>query len=625
MIEFLSQILNGLIIGNIYAIIAIGFTLIFGVSNLINFAQGSLLMLGGFLAYTLVGLGVDVWAAAAGSIVFTMGIGMAIERIALRPLEKAPWIAPLLSTLAITFVFDQSAELIWSPEIQPFPSPLSEYVWLIGAAFVTGIDVAILAVSLITVLVLWLFLTRTWTGRALRAMSQDLDAARQMGIDVDYHRQIAFGIGAALAALAGVLVAMYFQNIFPQMGIPFGLKGFAAALLGGLASVPGAIVGGFVLGILESLAVGYVGEGARDMIAFSALLLVLLVRPQGLFGHRRLDSLGGAGGASGIMPTTSILAGQGGAMRAVRHRFELSTPVVIAICGALALLPFTGLDDYILQAILLAAIFAILTVSLTVLGGSAGVMFIGFGGLFAMGAYIGAFAAKSWGLPAELAIPVAGAASGLLALAVGMICAPLSGHVVALAALAIGNLVYLVFLNWISVTGGPNGIFGIPRPSLAIAGGLSLGSLQAQYLQAIFCFLVMFILARRLIMSPIGRTFRAIREDRPAAEAAGIPVRRYLLTAFVFAGFGAGVAGSLYTFLHRFISADSFRLDTSFLLVAAAVLGGLGNVTGAMIAGAAIVLLPELLRGFADYRMVVFGLLLLVALRVRPEGLAGVR
>ena len=479
--------------------------------------------------------------------------------------------------------------------------------------------------SLGTVLALWLFLTRTWTGKALRAMSQDLDAARQMGVDVDALRRIAFGLGAGLAALAGVLVAMYFESIFPQLGIPFGLKGFVAALLGGLASVPGAIVGGFVLGGLEALAVGYVGEGARDMIAFSVLLVVLLLRPQGLIGHRRLDALGGTGGASGIMPSTSILAGQGGAVRRSSRGFSLPFRWIAALCALLALAPWLGFDAYIVQSLLVAFIFAILTVRLTVLSGASGVMFIGFGGLFAIGAYVGAFAAKSWGLPIEAALLSAGLATATLALLVGAICAPLSGHVVALAALAIGNLVYLVLLNWISVTGGPNGLIGVPRPPLALGLNLSLGTLEAQYLQAIVVFLIVFWLASRLLESPVGRAFRAIREDRPAAHAAGLQVKRYLLSSFAFAGFGAGMAGALYCYLHRFISPDSFRLDTSFLLVAAVVLGGLGNLTGAAIAGAAIALLPELLRDFADYRMVLFGLLLLVALRLRPEGLAGVK
>lgn len=349
MIEFLSQLLNGLVIGNVYALIAIGFSLIFGVANLINFAQGSLLMMGAFLAFTAVSVGLPLWLAIPFSIAVTTLLGMAIERVALRPLEQAPWIAPLLATLAITFILDQAAEIIWTPEAHAFPSPLAAYAWVLGAAFVTGVDIAILAISLLVMLGLWLFLTRTWTGRALRAMSQDLDAARQLGIPVARLRQLAFGLGAALAAIAGVMVAMYYQSIFPQMGVPFGLKGFVAALLGGLASIPGAVVGGLTLGALEALAVGYVGESFRDMVAFTVLLLILLVRPQGLIGHRRLDALGGVGGASGIMPSTSIVMGQGGSLLAASRGLHLPYYWLAALLALLAVLPFVGLGDYVLQ------------------------------------------------------------------------------------------------------------------------------------------------------------------------------------------------------------------------------------------------------------------------------------
>lgn len=625
MIEFASQLLNGVVIGNIYALIAIGFSLIFGVANLINFAQGSLLMLGAFLSFTGVTAGLPLWLAVPLSVLATTLAGMVIERVALRPLQNAPWIAPLLSTLAITFVFDQAAEIVWSPEVHAFPSPLAAHVWLIGDAFVSGVDVAILALSVAIVGGLWLFLARTWTGRALRAMSQDLDAARQMGVAVDRLRQIAFGLGAALAAVAGVMIAMYYQNIFPQMGIPFGLKGFVAALLGGLASLPGAVVGGLSLGVLEALAVGYVGEGFRDMVAYSALLLVLLVRPQGLIGHRRLDALGGVGGASGIMPSTSIVMGQGGGVLTGGRVIDPPYPWLAAGLCLLALLPLTGADAYVVQAALLAILFAILGAGLSVLAGSAGLLFIGFAGLFGVGAYLGAFAAKGLGLPAEAALLLAGAGTGAVAALVGLVCIPLSGHVVALAGLAIGNLIWLVLLNWIAVTGGPNGIFAIPRPPLLLAGGLSLGGLERQYCLAVAVLVLVVLGVGRLLASPVGRAWRAIREDRPAAHAAGLPVRRYLLTAFAVAGVCAGLAGCLYAFLHRYISPDSFRLDTSFLLVAIVVLGGMGNLAGAVLAGALLALLPELLRDFAELRMIVFGVILLLFLRFRPQGLAGIR
>lgn len=624
MIEFLSQLLNGLVIGSVYALIAIGFSLIFGIANLINFAQGSLLMLGAFFAYSGAMWGLPLPVAIVLSVALTTVLGMAIERVALRPLQSAPWIAPFLSTLAITFIVDQAAEILWTPEAHRFPSPLADYAWVVGAAFITGVDVTILAVSLLTMLALWLFLTRSWTGRALRAMSQDLDAARQMGVRVDWLRQLAFGLGAALAAIAGVMIAMYYQSIFPQMGIPFGLKGFVAALLGGLASIPGAVVGGVMLGLLEALAVGYVGESFRDMVAYSALLLILLARPQGLLGHRRFDALGGLSGASGTMPSTSIIMGQGGGVPLAGFRLDIPYPYTALALGLLALLPLIGVGDYVLQSLILAFIFAVLAIGLNLLSGAAGVMFIGFAGFFGAGAYIAAIVAKSAVLPVELILLAAMCGAAVLAVAVGFACVSLTGHVVALATLAIGMLLWLVFLNWLPVTGGPNGIFSIPRPKSLLLGNLTLTSLRAQYWQALIVLMMLVLIIGRFLASPLGRSWRAIREDRPAAHAAGLPVRRYLLTAFAMAGACAGAAGALYALLHRYISPDSFQLDTSFLLVAIVILGGMGNMAGAIIAAAGLALLPELLRDFADFRMIVFGAILFLTLRLRPQGLAGV-
>lgn len=624
MIEFLSQILNGLVIGNVYALVAIGFSLIFGVTNLINFAQGSLLMLGAFFAYSGVRLGLPLPVAAVVSVAITTGLGMLIERIALRPLENAPWIAPLLSTLALTFMLDQAAEIIWTPEAHPFPSPLSGYSWVVGAAYVTGMDAAILAISLISMVSLYLFLTRTWAGRALRAMSQDMDAVRQMGVRTDSLRLLAFGLGAGLAAVAGVMVAMYYQTVYPAMGVPFGLKGFTAALLGGLASIPGAVAGGLMLGVLEALAVGYVGEGFRDMVAFGILLVILTFRPQGLFGDRRLDALGGSRGASGVMPSTSILIGQGGAALPQVRGLNLPYPALVAAIACLALLPVLPVSPYIVQVGLTVAIFALLAVGLTMLSGASGIMFLGFSGFFGVGAYATALAVKS-GMPADLALLVAAASCAALAALVGLVCASLTGHVVGLATLAIGVLIWLVLLNWTDVTGGPNGIFGIPRPPLSILPGVPMTSVSAQYWLALALLALAVAGAGRLLASPIGLSWRAIREDRVAAHAAGLPVRRYLITAFVMAGLCAGLAGGLFAFLQRFISPDSFRLDTSFLMVAIIVLGGLGNLTGALLGATVLIILPEMLREAAEYRMILFGAILYLTLRFRPQGIAGVR
>lgn len=621
---FLSQILNGVVIGFVYALIALGFSLVFGVANIINFAQGALLMLGAFLTFTMVRLGAPIAVAIPIAIVITTITGMLIERLALRPLQNAPYIAPLLSTLAIAIIFDAAAEMIWSAEIQAFPSPLSKYVVFVGSAYLTGVDFLIIAVSLGVMAGLMLFLSRTWMGKALRATAQDPEAATQMGINVPLMRQFSFGLAGALGALAGVLIGMYYMSVFPQMGIPYGLKGFAAALLGGLSSIPGAIVGGILLGIFESLASGYVGEGWRDVIAFSVLLAVLIVRPHGLFGNKSLDALGGASGATGGIPTTSVVASMAGATGRTKQRvLEAPLLVLLAVIALFALLPVLSGSNYLLQVGTQAAIYAVLAVSLTLLTGSAGVISIGHAAFFGVGAYAAALAGRNWGIPAEAAFLLAGIAAAVFAAVLYWPTIRLSGHTVGLATLAIGQIVYLVCLNWVDVTRGPMGIPGVQRPSLLL--GIDMKSLTAQYWQALVVLAIAVIIAFAMLNSPIGRTWRAIREDRLAAHASGVPVSRYLVLVFLVSGFLAGLAGAQFAFLQNFVSPESFMIDTSIVLISMIVLGGLGNITGALIGGVLLAMLPEVLREFAEYRMVAYGAILLLLLRFRPQGLAGTR
>ena len=622
---FLSQVLNGTVIGFVYALIALGFSLVFGVANIINFAQGALLMLGAFLTFTMVRLGAPMALAIPVAIVITTAAGMLIEKLALRPLQNAPYIAPLLSTLAIAIIFDAAAEKIWSAEIQSFPSPLSRYVVYVGSAYLTGVDFLIVAVSLAVMAGLMLFLSRTWMGKALRATAQDPEAAQQMGINVPLMRQFSFGLAGALGALAGVMIGMYYMSVFPQMGIPYGLKGFAAALLGGLSSIPGAIVGGILLGIFESLASGYVGEGWRDVIAFSVLLLVLIVRPHGLFGNKSLDALGGASGASGGIPTTSVVASMSGSTGRTKQRLvDAPLLVLLSAIALLGLLPLLSSSNYLLQIGVQAAIYAMAAVSLTLLTGSAGVISIGHAAFFGVGAYAAALAGKNWGIPAEAAFLLAGCASAILAALFYWPTIRLSGHTVGLATLAIGQIVYLVSLNWVGFTRGPMGIPGVARPSLLL-GGVDMNSLSAQYWQALAVLALVVTIAFGLLNSPIGRTWRAIREDRLAAHASGIPVPRYLTLVFLVSGFLVGLAGAQFAFLQNFVSPDSFMIDTSIVLISMIVLGGLGNITGALIGGALLAMLPEVLRDFAEYRMVAYGSILLLLLRFRPQGLAGTR
>lgn len=624
MLEFISQLVNGLAIGNVYALLALGFSLVFGVARLVNFAQGSLFMVGAYLGWTCVTvLGWPLPLAFVAAVIATAALGLLLDAAALRPLQRGPMIAPLLSTLAVSVVLDHAAELIWSPETQAFPSPWASTVWRIGGAYLSAVDAAIFAVGLLTMAGLVLFLQRTWTGRAIRATAQDPEAALQMGIDVPKIRQLTFGLAAGLGGIGGVLVGMYYQSIFPTMGLPYGLKGFAAAMLGGIANVPGAIVGGLLLGVFESLASAYIGTAYRDMVAYALLLLVLLWRPQGLLGSMGLEGLGGSQAAAGAVPGTSPMAMAGGSV--IRSRFVLRSRPLPLLClfAAAALLPLVTADFYMLQVAALAVIFALLTVGLTVVSGAAGQISLGHAAWFGVGAYTTAILAKQYSLPAEVVLPASAVLTALLAVLGSAPTLKLTGHTGVIATLALGHIIYLAFLTWIPVTRGPMGIPGIPAPEFALGGRVPLWDLQHQYWLALAVLTLGTLWALRMLRSPVGRAWRAIREDRLAAHAAGIPVRRYLSLAHGCAGFLAGLAGSLYAYLYTFVSPDSFGTDTSILVLTMAILGGLGNVTGAVIGGAALAALPELFRPLADYRMLVYGLVLLLLVRFRPQGLAG--
>jgi branched-chain amino acid transport system permease protein len=620
---FFSQVLNGIVIGQVYALIALGFSLVFGVANIINFAQGALFMLGAFFAFSAITwFGWPLGIAALASILLVAGLGLVLERVALRPLIGAAAIAPLLSTLAISIILDQAAEIIWSPENQPFPASLSQETIFIGRAYITVTDLTIFAFGSLAALTLTLFLRRSWTGRALRAVAQDMSAAAQMGIRVDRMRQFAFGISGALGAISGILVALYFQSVFPQMGLPFGLKGFAAALLGGLASIPGALVGGLTLGIVETLASGYIGESYRDLVAYSLLLLVLLVRPQGLLGSRRLEAVGGGGAAAGAMPTTSILA-SGSSQRAHYRVLKLPALGIVGVAAAFALLPLAGMSNYVLLAATQGLIFALLAASVSLVSGSVGLLSIGHSAFFGVGAYAIALLARPFGFPAEANLLIAAAATAIIAVAAALPLLRLSGHTVALGTLAIGQIGFLIFLNWISVTRGPMGILNIPHPTIATLGGISAVSPSQKFWLVLTVVCIGLVLAERLVSSEIGRVWRAIREDRLAAHSAGVPVRRYILVAFAVSGVLAGLAGGLFAYVQTVVSPESFSVEASILVLTMAVLGGLGNMTGAALAGFALAVVPELLREFSDWRMIVYGLLLLVTLRIRPQGLLG--
>ncbi len=301
---FLQQILNGLVLGSIYALIALGYTMVYGIMGLINFAHGEVTMIGAMVTITVLGVlanaGVDlpgavmVLLALMVAIPVCMLLGFTIERVAYRPLRNAPRLAPLITAIGLSTVLQNLAILIWGRNYIPFPPLLPHDSVNIFGASITVLQVVIIFLAIAIMIGLLLMVEKTKLGRAMRATSQNPAVAGLMGVNVNTVISMTFVIGAGLGAIAGVMVAANYDQAHSHMGFLIGLKAFTAAVLGGIGNLGGAVVGGILLGVIESLGAGYIGDltggflGShyQDIFAFMVLILVLVFRPSGLLGER---------------------------------------------------------------------------------------------------------------------------------------------------------------------------------------------------------------------------------------------------------------------------------------------------------------------------------------------------
>src|SRR5215831_8822623 len=292
MTTFLQQLMNGLSLGSIYALIALGYTMVYGVLRLINFAHGDVYMVGAYVGYYLSrrlrGDEPSILSAVLvmlGSMLACALLGIVIERFAYRPVRREARLTLLITAIGVSLLIENLAQLVFGPDPKFFPSLAPRADFVLEGVRVTSEQITVIAVSVLLMLLLRYFILKTRTGKAMRAVSFSLDASRLMGISTDKIIAITFALGSALAAAAGVLIGMQIPKIDPLMGIPYGLKAFVAAVLGGIGSVPGAVLGGLLIGTSEVMVVGYLSSTYRDAIAFGILILVLLLRPQGILGR----------------------------------------------------------------------------------------------------------------------------------------------------------------------------------------------------------------------------------------------------------------------------------------------------------------------------------------------------
>ena len=296
---FIQQLLNGLIKGSLYAMMALGYTMVYGILGIINFAHGEVFMIGVMVAMSaltlLLGMGMPAVPALLAAILLAMMACMAtsflIERLAYRPLRHAPKLAPLITAIGVSFMLQALAMLIWGREHFPFPEVFpAERITLFGNVGITLREIIIVAVSMLMMGGLFVLVNRTRLGRAMRATAENVNVTALMGVNPNKVISATFMIGAALAAVAGVLFASnYGGKVHFYMGFIPGMKAFVAAVLGGIGNIPGALVGGLVLGLVEALGAGYISAEYEDVFAFVVLVAVLVFRPSGLLGQRTAD------------------------------------------------------------------------------------------------------------------------------------------------------------------------------------------------------------------------------------------------------------------------------------------------------------------------------------------------
>ncbi|HBP98244.1 branched-chain amino acid ABC transporter permease [Leuconostoc lactis] len=287
MASILQQLLNGVILGSVYALLALGYTMVYGIIKLINFAHGDVYMLGAYFGYFFIKIWhLNFFVALILSMIVSAGVGVLIELIAYRPLRHSPRIAVLISALGVSFLLENGMSYAVGSDKRAFPQAIATVQYHVGQLQISNIQLLIIGTAVILMLALTLIVQKTKMGRAMRAVSADQEAAVLMGINVNRTISFTFAIGSALAAAGGVLIGLYYNNIDPLMGMTPGIKAFVAAVLGGIGIIPGAALGGWLIGILETLTQAVGLSDYKDAVVYGILILILLWKPTGILGNQ---------------------------------------------------------------------------------------------------------------------------------------------------------------------------------------------------------------------------------------------------------------------------------------------------------------------------------------------------
>ena len=600
-------LIGGVITGAIYALLAVGYSLVFSVSGALNLAQGAFVALGALVMYTFThnaGLPLPV-AFIASLAVVCAAIGI-IEWTVIRPAVTRISHTNLLMMMGgLLTAFEGAAFLIWGSN----PISLNQFsgskpITVGGLSVPTQAFWVVGAMLAALALLSWV-LMRTRLGRGLRATSENITAARLMGVPVDRMILLSFVAAAALGVIGGAVIAPLTSLDYSSMA-SYTNEGLIAVSLGGLGSVYGSVAGGLVLGIVEALVSGYVSSLFSTTISLIILIAIIFLRPQGLLGRsrgRRMDVADRAAGRSYAPP-------------------KLPRPVLLGgaavIVVVMALLPdIIPSDD--LRAVNITGIFCLTIIGLDLLTGIAGQVSLGQAGFMASGGYLTAILTTHYQVPTLLALLAGCGGSVLVAVVLGLICGRLRGMYLAIITLAFGILVEGL-ANGLSITGGPSGIGGIPP--------ITVGSFQFDTDSSFYYLIwiivgVALVLTANLVRSNRGRILRAMHGDQVGARSLGLHVTRAKVVVFAISACMASIAGSLYADYFRYLSPDQVGSAESLQLITMLVIGGMGTLFGPLIGVALLTYLPIAFQPLANYSTLVTGVLLIAFLRYLPAGLWG--
>ncbi len=599
------QALNGLASASSLFIAACGLTIVFGVTRIVNFAHGSLYMLGAYIGATLVPRllevyfsGFSFWVGILLSALIVGLIGVLLEVLLLRRIYKAPELFQLLATFGVVLVIQDLVVQVFGPQdiLGPRAPGLRQPVEILGRRF-PSYELVLIAAGPVVLGLLWLLLRKTRFGILVRAATQDREMVAALGVNQAVLFTGTLFLGAFLAGLGG---ALQIPKVPANAGMDLSIiaEAFVVTVVGGMGSVTGAFLAALIIGQLQAFGI-LIFPKITLVVVFLLMAVVLVIRPNGLFG--KPETLHG-GHTVGI----GSRAARGGRAEMV---------IALAVVTVLALLPLVG-DAYMLKVGIEILVFALFAFSLHLLIGVGGIVSFGHAAYFGLGAYGAALAVKWLGAPMEAALPLAPLFAGLGAALFGAFVVQLSGIYLAMLTLAAAQILFAVAFQWVEVTGGDNGIVGVWPSAWA-------SSRSAYYLLTLVLVALAVLALRRVIEAPFGYALRAMRDSQVRADAIGIEIRRHRWLAFTLAGAAAGLAGGLYVFSRGSVDPTVLGIPTSVDALTMLLLGGIQTVTGPLVGAAVLHMLRDQIMPLTELWRMLLGLSIIAMVLLFPRGLVG--